>query len=457
MYITIKNNLQSVYSLKKELGKEDITLYFNEKILDDNKTFYEYNIKNNDKIKVIKKIKGGKLSGGQIFGYVILLLVFIFVLFSGLIPFISFITSNIIVKALVISVTFLKSLTDPNNWLNSFLGFIANTVIPFIKFLFDFAIISFAMFFLTFACTYNLYYSYWESKGNSCQGLKNAYTLSLFMTLFITGIYMIANSPFFLEKLTKMALPSFLAKPVSFLFIAMSSLRGQLINMMPFSGIMLLISLLLSQGIEMLSKYSYIIDIGIKEYIQFYNIINSDPIYSFNTQKYGFQTILDLILRVEKYEIGDYKNERISEIITRKLDAQGYVIRSIVQSILYVFSKIILLFDICDKDNEHLNYIQDKISNTSTYISEINNFIDDLINNPSSTEQDKIIIEHGKEVIKNLQGLIEKIQANLNDNPTIVQVDCIYRILENGIATSFPMLLLFVIFFLIFMFIPVGF
>ena len=81
MYITIKNNLQSVYSLKRELGKEDINLYFNEKILDDNKTFYEYNIKNNDKIKVIKKIKGG-LSGGQVFGYVILLLIYIFVLFG---------------------------------------------------------------------------------------------------------------------------------------------------------------------------------------------------------------------------------------------------------------------------------------------------------------------------------------------------------------------------------------
>ena len=33
MYITIKNNLQSVYSLKRELGKEDVNLYFNEKAI----------------------------------------------------------------------------------------------------------------------------------------------------------------------------------------------------------------------------------------------------------------------------------------------------------------------------------------------------------------------------------------------------------------------------------------
>ena len=455
MYITIKNNLQSVYSLKRELGKEDVNLYFNEKILDDNKTFYEYNIKNNDKIKVIKKIKGG-LSGGQVFGYVILLLIYIFVLFSGLIPFISFIISNIIVKALVVGVTFLKSLTDPNNWLNSFLGFIINTVIPFIHFIFDFGIISLTMFFLTFACTYQLYYSYWESKGNSCQAFKNANALSMFMMLFITGMYILANSPFFLEKLTKMVLPSLFGKPIGFLFTAMSFLREKMITMMPFSGITLLISSLLSQGIEMLGQYSYMVDIGIKEYIQFYNVINNDPTYRFNIKKYGFQTILDLVLRVEKYERGDYTNKRIDQIITRDFDAQGYVTRSIIQSIFYIFSKIIYLFDICDPNDENLNYIQEKIYNTKNYISEISKFI----NNPDyplKTEQDKQILEHGKEVINHLQGLIEKMQENLDDEPTIVQVDCIFRILENGVATAFPMVLLFVIFFLIFMFIPVGF
>jgi hypothetical protein len=455
MYITIKNNLQSVYSLKKELGKEDINFYFNEKILDDNKTFYEYNIKNNDKIKVIKKINGG-LSGGQIFGYVILLLIYVFVLFSGLIPFISFIISNIIVKALIVSVTFLKSLTDPNNWLNSFLGFIINRIIPFIHFIFDFGIISITMFFLTFACTYQLYYSYWESKGNSCQAFTNAKTLSTFMMLFITGMYILANSPFFLEKLTKMVLPSFLAKLIGFLFKGMSFIRGKMITMMPFSGITLLISSLLSQGIAMLGQYSYMVDIGIKEYIQFYNVINSDPTYSFNIKKYGFQTILDLVLRVEEYERGDYTNKRIDEIITRNFDAQGYVTRSIIQSIFYIFSKIIYLFDICDPNDENLNYIQDKIYNTTSIISEINEFINNP-NNPALTEEDKKIFAHGKEVIKHLQGLIEKMQENLDDEPTIVQVDCIFRILENGVATAFPIVLLFVIFFLIFMFIPVGF
>ena len=50
MYITIKNNLISVYSLKKEIGIDDINIYFNDKQLEDNKTLFEYNIKKNDKM-----------------------------------------------------------------------------------------------------------------------------------------------------------------------------------------------------------------------------------------------------------------------------------------------------------------------------------------------------------------------------------------------------------------------
>ena len=105
---------------------------------------------------------------------------------------------------------------------------------------------------------------------------------------------------------------------------------------------------------------------------------------------------------------------------------------------------------------QQLLFIKLNQYNTKNYISEISKFI----NNPDyplKTEQDKQILEHGKEVINHLQGLIEKMQENLDDEPTIVQVDCIFRILENGVATAFPIVLLFVIFFLIFMFIPVGF
>jgi hypothetical protein len=88
MYITIKNNLISVYSLKKEIGIDDINIYFNGKQLEDNRTLFEYNIKKNDKVEVIKKNRGGRLNGLQIFGYVVLLLVYVFIIMTGLIGYI---------------------------------------------------------------------------------------------------------------------------------------------------------------------------------------------------------------------------------------------------------------------------------------------------------------------------------------------------------------------------------
>ena len=128
MYITIKNNLISVYSLKKEIGIDDINVYFNGKQLEDNRTLFEYNIKKNDRVEVVKKNRGGRLTGGQIFGYVILLFVYMGILLSGLIPFISFIMSNIIIKSLVIGVDFVKGLLDENNWLHSFMDFVKESV-----------------------------------------------------------------------------------------------------------------------------------------------------------------------------------------------------------------------------------------------------------------------------------------------------------------------------------------
>ena len=55
------------------------------------------------------------------------------------------------------------------------------------------------------------------------------------------------------------------------------------------------------------------------------------------------------------------------------------------------------------------------------------------------------------------QNIITKLQSQEADRTKMVNVDCIFNVLQNGVATAFPMTLLFIIFFLIFMFIPVGF
>jgi hypothetical protein len=476
MYITIKNNLISVYSLKNEIGIDDINIYFNGKQLEDNKTLFEYNIRKNDRVQVVKKNRGGDLTGGQIFGYVILLFVYVGILLTGLIPFTSFVISNILIKVLVIGVKFIKDWTDPNNWLNSFMDVIIEYIIPFFHFIFDFGIISLTIYFLTFACTYELYKCYWGT--NVCQSIKNSKTLALFMTMFMIICYGIANLPNFIQRILNPFFPSFLETILIWLINALNWFRSRFINIMPGSGTMIMVVELLTTSIDALSNYSYLIEDSLKNYIVFYKTFMKNKEYEFASKKYGFKTILDLLFRVEKFEIGQYGNKddpdldkndpifkkHLDPYISRKDDAIIYVTRSIYQSILYVFSKIVYLFDICEVKDEEKDELRKKVDNIGKRLAEIRQYITDenLLKEQGKTENDEgknieKMLKESKEIAIFYEKMCEDINKSIENTPSIVVVDCIFKILENGVATAFPMTLLFIIFFLIFMFVPVGF
>lgn len=486
MYITIKNNLISVYSLKKEIGIDDINIYFNGKQLEDNRTLFEYNIKKNDRVNVVKKNRGGKLTGGEIFGYVILLLVYVGILLSGLIPFISFIISNIIIKSLVFVVDFIKDKIDPNNWINSFMDFVKESCIPIIRFFFDFGIISIVMYFLTFACVYQLYKEKW-GPANICQAFKNSSTLAMFMTMFMTLIYAIANSPTFIERILTPIFPSFLGGILRTCFNGLSRFRGWFISMLPGSGIMLMVAELLTNSIAFISKYSFLAEDSLNHYIQFYKKFMMNDDYRVIAEQYGFKEVLSILFRIEKFEEGQYSinsdiipDERVKESIestldtpyTRKDNAYFYITRSIYQSVLYVFSNVVYLFDICGSTDEEEEAVKKKIQN-------IKNHLDDFVKYKSDIEEkmkakgktltnlnnDDIIfkktfgekLDTAEKVSIYYQNIITKLQSQEADRTKMVNVDCIFNVLQNGVATAFPMTLLFIIFFLIFMFIPVGF
>jgi hypothetical protein len=475
MYITIKNNLISVYSLKKEIGIDDINIYFNGKQLEDNKTLFEYNIKKNDKVKVVKKNRGGRLTGGQIFGYVILLLVYIGILLSGLIPFMSFIMSNIIMKSIILAVDFIKGWIDPNNWLNSFMDFMKDTVIPFLGFIFDFGIISIAMYFLTFACTYELYKAYWGA--NICQAFKNSTTLAMFMMIFMTLIYAFANSPTFIKRILTPIFPSFLGGLLSSCFNLLYKARSFFIRMMPFTGMMFMIAELLTTAINMISNYSYLVEDSLKHYIEFYKMFMTNPEYKITSEKYGFKPILDLLFRVEKFEKGEYElstdtpsekdlNILLKKEISRKDNAYVYITRSLYQSILYIFSKVVFIFDICEASDQQKELVEKDISSINSILKDIHIQIENLKEkqkkaSPSLTNIDGIQfqekLDKAQKVAKYYENITSELEAGEEGRTKMVVVDCIFTILENGIATAFPMTLLFIIFFLIFMFIPVGF
>ena len=486
MYITIKNNLISVYSLKKEIGIDDINIYFNGKQLEDNRTLFEYNIKKNDRVNVVKKNRGGKLTGGEIFGYVILLIVYVGILLSGLIPFISFIISNIIIKSLVFVVDFIKDKIDPNNWINSFMDFVKESCIPIIRFFFDFGIISIVMYFLTFACVYQLYKEKW-GPANICQAFKNSSTLAMFMTMFMTLIYAIANSPTFIERILTPIFPSFLGGILRTCFNGLSRFRGWFISMLPGSGIMLMVAELLTISIAFISKYSFLVEDSLSYYIQFYKKFMMNDDYRVIAEQYGFKEVLSILFRIEKFEEGQYSinsdiipDERVKESIestldtpyTRKDNAYFYITRSIYQSVLYVFSNVVYLFDICGSTDEEEESVKKKIQN-------IKNHLDDFVKYKSEIEEtmkskgktltnlnnDDIIfkktfgekLDKAEKVSIYYQNIITKLQSQEADRTKMVNVDCIFNVLQNGVATAFPMTLLFLIFFLIFMFIPVGF
>lgn len=477
MYITIKNNLISVYSLKKEIGIDDINIYFNGKQLEDNRTLFEYNIKKNDRVEVVKRNRGGKLTGGQIFGYVILLLVYVGILLSGLIPFISFIISNIIIKSLVFVVDFIKDKFDPNNWINSFMDFVKESCIPIIRFFFDFGIIMIVMYFLTFACVYQLYKEKW-GPANICQAFKNSSTLAMFMTMFMTLIYAIANSPTFIERVLTPIFPSFLGGILRACFSGLSRFRGWFISMLPGSGIMLMVAELLTISIAFISKYSFLAEDSLNHYIQFYKKFMMNDDYKVIAEQYGFKEVLSILFRIEKFEDGQYSinNDSIKSTLdtpyTRKDNAYFYITRSIYQSVLYVFSKVVYLFDICGSTDEEEEAVKKKIQN-------IKNHLDDFVKYKSDIEekmkaQGKILtnlnnddfifnktfgekLDKAEKVSKYYQNIIDKLQFQEADRTKMVSVDCIFNVLQNGVATAFPMTLLFIIFFLIFMFIPVGF
>jgi len=476
MYITIKNNLISVYSLKKEIGIDDINIYFNGKQLEDNRTLFEYNIKKNDRVEVIKKNRGGKLSGGEIFGYVILLLVYVGIILSGLIPFISFIISNILMKSIVFVVDFIKNNTDPNNWVNSFMDFMKETGINFLRFFFDFVIIALTMYFLTFACVYQLYKARWGD-ANICQAFKNSSTLAMFMTMFMTLIYAFANAPTFLKRVFVPIFPSFLSGILSGVINILGRVRGRFIRMMPGSEMMVIVAEALTVGISYLSKYSTLLEDSLKDYIKFYKMFMADSQYKMTAEEYKVKPILDLLFRVEKFEKGEYyitPTEPLEKELTtileketsRKQNAYAYITRSIYQSILYVFSKIIFLFDICEASDEQKAAVEENIGSIGNILDEIRAYIKDIEEkqklNPSTTKNvDRIEfntkLKKANRVLEYYQRIIGELKVGEEGRTKMVVVDCIFGILENGVATAFPMTLLFIIFFLIFMFIPVGF
>jgi hypothetical protein len=360
------------------------------------------------------------------------------------------------------------------------MDFMKETGSPFLGFIFDFGIISIAMYFLTFACTYHLYKEKW-GPAKICQAFKNCSILSLLMMIFMTLIYAIANSPTFIKRVLTPFFPSFLSGVLNTCFNLLNRGRTFFIQMMPFTGSMVIVADLLTTAISMISSYSYLIEDSLKHYIEFYKMFMTNPTYKIISEKYGFKPILDLLFRVEKFEKGEYElspntvnNRPLKQSIetllqketSRKDNAYVYIIRSIYQSVLYVFSKIVFIFDICDASDQQKELVEKDIVRIDSVLSDIENYMKEMIKKQEKSDSDFNAIngipfqeklDKAQEVLEYYKNITGNLKAAETDRTKMVVVDCIFTILENGVATAFPMTLLFIIFFLIFMFVPIGF
>ena len=147
-------------------------------------------------------------------------------------------------------------------------------------------------------------------------------------------------------------------------------------------------------------------------------------------------------------------------------NAYVYMTRSIYQSILYVFSKIVFIFDICDATDQQKELVEKDIGIIDSVLSDIVNYMKEIIKKQEKASpllknidgisfQEKL--DKAQKVLEYYKNITGNLKAAETDRTKMVVVDCIFTILENGVATAFPITLLFIIFFLIFMFVPIGF
>ena len=250
---------------------------------------------------------------------------------------------------------------------------------------------------------------------------------------------------------------------------------------MPGSEMMVMVAEALTVGISYLSKYSTLLEDSLKDYIEFYKMFMMNQPYKMTAEEYKVKPILDLLFRVEKFEKGQYDlspntmstpglKKELTTILeketSRKQNAYAYITRSIYQRILYVFSKIIFIFDICEASDEQKAAVEENIGSIGNILDEIRAYIKDIKEkqkvDPSITKNVDGIefdtkLKKATRVLEYYQTIIGELKVGEEGRTKMVVVDCIFGILENGVATAFPMTLLFIIFFLIFMFIPVGF
>jgi hypothetical protein len=216
VYIFIKDNCKSdlhiinlygsIYSFKTDLSKkigqniDNISLQYHGKILENNKTFKSYNIKEKETIDLSLKNNGGTVSKGLlIFLSILILFTFIISMLSGLLP----ITAHLISAAIITAFSslgnlILRLISDKWPIKNFFTkwGYKLFNIAKF--FLSNLSILVFVII-ITALSAYIPYYL--KFGNNVCKAINTSFLLGAIIGIYYSAMYLIYNIPYIILNL----------------------------------------------------------------------------------------------------------------------------------------------------------------------------------------------------------------------------------------------------------------
>ena len=446
------NKYQSIYSIKQQLKLQDYFFMCESRILDDNKCIAHYGLKPNSKIEIKKKSKGGSATAGYVLKvilFVLLFLIFYFLLIVGVLPFISFIASNILIKALKMAINWLRSLTDPNNWLNSALHMVQIVIIPFFQFLLEYAGMAVIVFFLTFFCTYKLYYFANTKKDdsieNQCKAFKATNMLAGLTTFFVCLFYFIANLPILLATYVTPLIPNPLRNPVKEGIIKFGDLREKLLaSMGPMGAIEERLINALQFFFEKADNLKDMDAQLLYNWAQTYKMTKMYPMNEY-IQEAKLTELLEDVNFADLNQKGEFDKER--SCLTQRQASFAYLLRSTYDNGLYIMLKLIGILDICGNQQPYIEDLEEQKKRMETMQTTIQNVINKAKNKNNKSANRKSVEEIAGQIAK-LQQLIEKAKGT-----KLLNVPCLVNILVNGALFSIFIFIIFTILFIVLFFV----
>lgn len=456
MYVTHELNIfeykhnpfQSIFSIKEDIRKiikkNDFNILHNGRILDESKTPYDYKIRQNDKIEIKLKLKGGTISRGMnIFLTILVFLILIVILIIGILPFISFLISNIVIKGLKIGLQFFRSLTDQNNWINSFLGFIITNVVPLIKFILTYGALFLVTFFVIFLGTYNIYNLRYN---DPCKALKCSNLLAMITTVIICFVYFIFDLPVIVSNILQIFAPGMFKNLIKSIGNNIAKLRKVCIELYwpvgPFE--LMFVKLMESLMVGLNNVKGLDADL-LYNWSRTYQLTQTYPL-DVKIKEMGLDNIIQYVNFADAQKRGVTTKEK--PMISMKDGSNATFLRWLYDTVLFVILEMIGFLDFCGQNDIALINLEREISD----LERMKNAVESALNDKSTNNTNKPDL---REALKNMTSMISNltILKDQKKNSELLNLSCLNNIFSNGAMTGYPSFIIFLILFIIFLFI----